>query len=213
LPVETDSQLRARQSFSVAIPSRTVLQGTIARIAATAGVARYLVHENATSSTDADGVPSHSIAAVVEGGLDADVAQSIYINKGTGAGTFGTTTVAVTDAVTGDVTNISFSRPTGVPIFVTLAIVQLANYSGAAVTEMRVALLAYLNGLQIGQGVTRSALFAVAMSVMPSLLIPEFAIETLTLGTSSTPTGTADIAIAYNQVANSVDGNIVITGG
>src|SRR5215469_14139251 len=43
LPVEPDMQLRARQAISVALPSLTRLQGTIAAIAATNGVTRYNV--------------------------------------------------------------------------------------------------------------------------------------------------------------------------
>lgn len=212
LPVEADSQLRGRQAFSVAIPSLTRLQGTIARIAATSGVTRSIVHENFTDVVDADGTPPHSISAVVEGGADTDIANAIYGNRGIGADMNGTTTVEVANP-SGLLTPVSFSRPTYDQIFVSLSLTQLAGYSSALEASMLNALVVYLNSLQIGQIVTRSALFAVAMSVMPNFLTPQFAIETLTLGTAANPTGTADIVVAWNAVAQTNSGQIVITGG
>lgn len=215
LPVETDSQFRGRLFLAVALPSITPLQATKAAIAAVAGVSRYLVHENFTSATDGDGTPPHSISAVVEGGTNLDIATAINLKKTIGADTYGggsPVVVPITDA-DGSITDISFARPTVVNIFVSLTIVQLDNYSGAAALAIVASLVTYLNSLQIGQSVTLSALYAVAMSVMPSVLTPEFAIEALTLGTAAAPTGTADIAIAYNEVAATVSGNIVLTGG
>lgn len=213
LPVESDSQLRGRQSFSVSIPSKTLLDGTIARIADVAGVTRALTHENFTGSVDAAGTPPHSISAVVEGGADLDVATAIYTNRGIGPDMNGTTTVDVISPSSGAITPVSFSRPTYVQIYVSLSLIQLTNYTSAAETAILNALVTYLNSLQIGQIVTRSALYAIAMSVMPSFLVPQFAIETLTLGTTPAPTGTADISMTYNEVAQTVAGQIVITGG
>ena len=80
-PVENDSQLRARQSLSVALPSKTMLAGTIAAIAATPNVTRYHVIENPTGAADSYGTPAHSITCVVEGGTDA---AAIYNNRGIG---------------------------------------------------------------------------------------------------------------------------------
>lgn len=212
-PVETDSQLRGRQSFSVAIPSKTMLQGTIAGIAAVASVTRYLVHENFTGAVDADGTPAHSISAVVEGGTDSDIANAIYLNRGIGADMNGTTQVVVTDSDTGAITTVSFSRPTYNQIYVSLSITQLFGYTTAIGDLILSNLLTYLNSLQIGQIVTRSALFAVAMSATDSLITPTFAIESLTLGLAPTPAGTADIGMAYNAVAQSDSTKIILTGG
>jgi hypothetical protein len=62
------------------------------------------------------------------------------------------------------------------------------------------AITAYLGSLQIGETVTRSALFAVAMSIT-DLYNPAYTIKTVTLATTSTPTATADIVIAFNAVS------------
>uniref|UniRef100_UPI0039E14609 hypothetical protein n=1 Tax=Anabaena sp. CCY 9910 TaxID=3103870 RepID=UPI0039E14609 len=67
-PVEFDATLRTRQAVSVALPSRTVLEGTVGAVASVDGVVRYRAYENDTNSTDSNGIPSHSISMVVDGG-------------------------------------------------------------------------------------------------------------------------------------------------
>ena len=210
-PVETDAQLRARQSLSVATPSRTMLAGTIAAIAATLGVTRYTVLENPTGATDAFGTPAHSITCVVEGGADADVAQAIYNNRGIGCYTNGTSLVNVTDPYTGTVMPIRFSRPTYAGVYVALTVHPLAGYTTATAAAIQSALLAYLNSLQIGQTVVLSELYGAVLSVRPNALQPEFSIRSLTLGTASNPTGTVDLTLAYNQVSQANPLNIVLT--
>ncbi|MFC2341973.1 MAG: baseplate J/gp47 family protein, partial [Selenomonas artemidis] len=109
-PIETDEELRKRQSISTAIPSQNMVDSTIAGIASVAGVTRYKVYENDTNSTDENGVPGHSIAAVVEGGLDSAVAEQIYLRKGPGCGTHGTTTTIYVNS-DGLKNEIRFFRP------------------------------------------------------------------------------------------------------
>lgn len=185
VPVETDSQLRARQSLSVALPSKTMLAGTVAAIAAITGVTRYLVLENPTGSVDSYGNPAHSITAVVEGGTDLEVATAIYDNRSIGCFTNGTTTVNVTDPNTGYVLAISFDRPTYVPIFVAVQLKNVSGLTSATVTAVQTALVNYLNSLQIGEEVALSALYAVAMNVNPDLSNPEFVVSDLKLGTTA----------------------------
>lgn len=200
-PVETDSQLRTRQALSTELPSITMLAGTIAAIAAVAGVTRYNVVENPTNAVDANGNPPHSITAVVEGGAALDIATAIYNNRGIGCFTNGTTTVNVTDPNTGIVMAVSFDLPTYKTIYVTANVHPLAGYTSATGAAIQTAIQNYLNSLQIGELVTLSALYAAAMAVTPSLQVPLFSIRALFLGTAPGPTGTADITMSFNQVA------------
>lgn len=220
--VETDSGFRARQAISQSLPSQSLVVGTLGAIGATDGVTRYSVGiptpggpgtsiENPTGSADSWGNPAHSVTMVVEGATDLEVATAIYTNKTPGALTNGTTMVNVTDPITGVVMGISFYRPTYVPIFVSLTINPLAGYTSATTAAIQAALVTYLNELQIGESVTISALYAVAMSVMPSVLTPQFSITALTAGISASPIGTVDIPIGYYSVADTVSGDIVIT--
>src|SRR5260364_341470 len=61
------------------------------------GVRRYSAYENDTDTTDGNGLPSHSIALVVEGGDAERIAQAIAAKKTPGAGTYGTTTTLIHD--------------------------------------------------------------------------------------------------------------------
>ncbi|MDQ2804787.1 MAG: baseplate J/gp47 family protein [Pseudomonadota bacterium] len=211
LPVESDAVLRGRQSLSVALPSRTLLAGTVAAIAATAGVTRYNVLENPTNAADTYGNPAHSITCIIEGGANADIAQAIYNNRGIGCFTNGTTSVTVTDAYTGSSLAIAFSRPAYVPVYVSLSIHALTGYTTATTAAIQAAITSYLNSLQIGQLVVLSELYGAALTVRPNPDAPVFSIRALTLGTAASPSGTADVAIAFNQVAQGTAANVVLT--
>ena len=166
-PVEADSQLRTRQSISVELPSETLLAGTYAGLLAVPGVTRVNIDENTGSTTNSNGTPGHSIQAVVEGGVALDIATAIYNNRGIGPGTYGTTTVAVTDLNTGVVMNISFDYAVEVPIYV---IVNAHPTSGSLTSQqtsaIQAAIVAYLNSLEIGETVSFGAIVAAASNAV-----------------------------------------------
>lgn len=209
--VETDSALRARQTLSVALPALTTLGSTLAAVAATPGVTRYNVLENPTGTTDSFGNPAHSLTAVVEGGTNLAVATAIYGKHGIGCFTNGTTSQVVTDPFTGSVFTVNFDRPSYVPIFVTMTVHGLAGYTSSVLTEIQTAIVTYLNELQIGEEVTYSAMYGVALSVMPNLVSPQFSVKSVALGTSASPTGTTDLVLSFNQVSQGVTANVIVT--
>lgn len=211
--VETDSAFRARQSLSVAGSSVTPVDATLAAIAAVPGVTRWASGpciENPTGATDSCGNPPHSISMVVEGGTDAAVAQAIYTKKTPGCLTNGTTTVNVTDPITGSTMPISFFRPIYVPIFADCTVVHLAGYTTATDTAIQTAIVNYLNSLQIGEELTISALYGAALSVMPNLSQPMFSITAMKAGTSSGSLGTVDIPITFKQVCQGLAANVSV---
>jgi uncharacterized phage protein gp47/JayE len=210
-PIETDSQLRARQALSVSLPSETRFEATVAAIAGTLGVTRYTVLENPTASTDSYGNPQHSISAVVEGGNATAIAQAIYDNRGIGSYTNGTTVVNITDAFDGTVMPIRFTLPSYVPIFVSMSVHGLAGFTSANLLAIQAAIVTYLNSLQIGELVVQSEIIGAALSTRPNPLNPLFAITATTLGTSASPTGTASVTPLYYQVASGTAANVIIT--
>lgn len=87
---ETDQQLKIRRQKSVALASQGYLSGLIAALENINGVTFAFVEENTTGSTNGDGVPGHSIWAIVAGsGTDAEIAQAIYDKRNAGCGMFG----------------------------------------------------------------------------------------------------------------------------
>jgi len=224
LPVEADSQLRSRQSVSVALPSLTPLASTVAAVLDVPNVTRVAPGyptpsgpgssiENPTGATDSWGNPAHSVSIAVEGGTDADVAYAIYSKKTIGCASHGTTSVPVTDVNTGYIEVINFYRPTYLPIYVSVAIHGYTTTPTSAVqTAVQTAVTSYLNTLAIGETVAISAINYVAMSVNASLPSPTFGVQTLTMGITTTPTGVVDVAMpTFYTVSQGVTANVIVS--
>lgn len=206
--VETDAELRARQAQSVANPSQTIIESLQGGLASVPGVSLVKVYQNDTDTVDANGLPAHSIEAVVEGGEDYDIAYQINLRKDDGVSTNGTESETVVDTM-GQSHTIKFSRPTQTPIYVSLTVQPLVGYKGS--DSIKAAVAAYINALGIGEDVYAAAIMVAAMQTMTSISAPEFNITTLQLGTSASPSGTADIAIGYRAKATCTADNIVVT--
>lgn len=204
LPIEPDSLVRARQAISTKLPSLTLFDGTMARIAAVSGITRYKGYENYTNSVDSNGLDPHSIWIIAEGGTDEDIAQVIANNKSEGCGVNGTTTVSVFDDQFDTTVNIKFSRPTYITIYVETEVQLLSGGTSVNLTNIKMAIDTYLNSLQIGENLTISGLYGAAMSTMPNLLQPIFSIKSMKAGITESPLGTDDIIIAFDEVVQSV---------
>lgn len=182
----------------MALPSTTPIAATVAVVLAVSGVTRVAPGyptpggpgtsiENPTGATDSPwGNPAHSITMVVEGGLPLAVATAIYNKKTIGCFTNGTTSVVVTDPVTGYETTISYYQPSYVQPYIGMYVHGLSGFTSATLTAIQTALVNYLSSLAIGEGITYSALYGAALAVTPNLSQPEFSIKSVTLGTTAT---------------------------
>ncbi|SEU36125.1 Uncharacterized phage protein gp47/JayE [Burkholderia cepacia] len=208
-PVESDAALRQRQTVSTALPSLTVLDGIIGAVANVPGVTRYVAYENDTSSTDANGIPSHSISLVVEGGDATAIANAIAAKKTPGAGTFGTTSIVVAD-IYGRPITISFFRPTGAPIGATVTIKALGGYTTQAGQQIQQAVSDYINGVQIGGGLSGSVEWGDALTAANSVGGGvTFKLSGLTL-TGPRGAGTPDVALLFNEAASCTPANVTL---
>lgn len=149
-PIENDSALRQRQTTSVALPSKTVLSGIEGAIAGLAGVTAVLVYENDTDTVDANGLPAHSISAVVVGGVAADIAGAIQKKKTPGCYTNGTTAVGVVDD-NGLPATIRYFVCGVTPLALAITIKALSGYTTAIGDQIKAAMVTYINSLGIGQ--------------------------------------------------------------
>ena len=207
---ETDMQLRKRQSISVDLPSQTPLNSTEAAIQAVDGVTRSRVYENYTNTTDPNGIPSHSIAPVVEGGDDAQVASAIAKSKTVGCGTYGTTQITLpTQFSVGGSTN--FSRPAEVLIDIAVTVVLLtSDYTSAVQADIISNTEDYINTLGIGSNVEASSLYYPALSAMDDQKLPTFRISSIMIKKTGGTAGST-ISLAWNEVAKA--NTVTITGG
>ncbi|MFC3768352.1 baseplate J/gp47 family protein [Paenibacillus sp. GCM10012303] len=206
---ETDAVLRSRQSISTAQPSRTVLEGIKGAIAAVPGVARFEVYENDTNVVDANGLPPHSVTAVVEGGVDGDIARAIFNKKGPGCYTNGSTPVDITDQY-GVAVTIRFDRPIYVDIDVVLNVKQLAGYTTDTTASIKSNVAAYIGSLTIGDDLSISSLWGAALTANSVPTKPLFSITGLTAAKQGDPQGTADIITAFNEVTCGNIANVTV---
>ena len=209
-PIESDATLRQRQGVSTALPALAIIRSISGSIGNVIGVQRFHVYENDTGITDANGIPSHSLSAVISGGSSADIANAIRLKKPPGIQTYGTTSVIVYDSAGLPVT-INYFILGNIEIYISLTIKALPGYVSTTGALIIAAIQAYLNSLAIGQSVYPAN--AQAIAALPgSGLESTFYITALTLGTAPTPTGTTLIAIAFNQAAVSIlSSHVVLT--
>jgi len=209
--LETDSDLRARRERSVARDAQAVIDAIFAEIRSIVGVTQLLVLENDTNvGPDANGLPAHSINAIVLGGQDQAIAKAIFLKKTLGATSFGNTSTVITDDQSIEHT-VSFSRPTAIDIYVIVNLTTFANFPVDGQDLIKQAIINYSQGLLIegrdfslGDNVINSQLYS------PVNTIQGHTVDSLFIGTSSGPTSSADIAIAINEISVFLEAKITV---
>lgn len=199
--VETDEELRSRQSISVAITGKNMLESTISAIKAVAGVTRCKVYDNDSNVTDANGIPGHTIAAVVEGGLDADVSEAIYLRKGPGCGTYGTTTTEYMNS-DGLKTSIRYFRPTYTAINISVSIKKGNDYSSAVADVIKTNIENFITTLDIGNDVAALGIYSAIIAAIADPKTPAFSLTSMTMAAEGGEMSMQDIPIAFNAVAS-----------
>lgn len=207
-PVESDASLRKRQITSVAQPGQTPLEGVAGAVAKVAGVTRYTAYENPTGAVDANGLPAHSIAMVVEGGALDDIAYAIANKKTVGTVTFGTTSRNVLTAY-GIPQEIKFFVVEEKRITVTIGLKPINGYTAAIGDKIKAAIAAYINGLPIGEPVRYTRLFTPANLGGTA---DGSTYEIMTMGIAAYPgaPAAADVAVLFNEAAHCDPADVVI---
>lgn len=202
---ESDEELRERFRNSKFFQSQNIIEGIIDALLNVEGVSDVAIYENDTAMTDILGVPGHSFLPIVLGGLPSDVAQAIWDNKPTGIPSVGNTTVQIADSQ-GYLHNISYRQPDEIPIYITMTIEDFGSMPGDAPAQIKQNLVNYGENTQfIGTDVIYSRLYT------PINSVGGFAVNSLYIGTSPSPVGTANIVIDFDQVATISADNIIVT--
>ena len=118
--IEQDSETRLRRSRSIRQSGTAMTEALRARLLTLPGVDDANVFENDTSLV-VDGRPPHSVEAVVTGGRDDDIAETIFNTVCGGIATHGNAVQIVTDTQ-GFAHTIRYSRPTDIAIFVEVTV-------------------------------------------------------------------------------------------
>lgn len=226
---ETDSALRSRRDQELALAGNTTVDAIRANLLALNEGSTDTAHEpvtsctvfyNDTDVTDATGLPPHSIECLVQDGTDGDIAQTIWNSVGAGTRTYGNTSGTATDSE-GNPHTVYWTRPTEVQVWVygvgRYDATEWPSGSDTVVAEtMKSALLTYTADWPPAKDVRTSPLIAALMrgpagTTGGLALVPAPAganpvpglleVESISIGTASGVTGTAQISISGRQIA------------
>lgn len=221
-PVETDAQLRQRQALSTSIPALSVLDAIFGGLATLDGVQRLLVYENDTGAFDSNGLPPHSISAVLEGGDAQTIANTIARYKCPGTGTFGDVTETTLDS-RGIPNIINFFYLRIVQLDVEITIEALAGYVSTTGDLLKQAVAAFITGLDIGEKSYTNRLYgpanldgdvATTATGQSQAILDMFAktynVSLIRQCRHGGSLGTGDITLEFNAAAACVIANITL---
>lgn len=201
---ETDEELRLRFRNGKFDRATNSIDSIYSALINLNGVTEVTIYENDTSLPDSNGVPGHSFLPIVSGGLSTEIANAIWENKPIGILSYGNTTVSINDQQ-GFPHAISFSRPNPVVIYISMDITTDVNFPANGQDRIRSALIEYFAAnFGTGDDVIYSRLYT------PINSIPGHQVDSLTVGTTPSPTGEVNVPIAFDQIASLNSLNIII---
>lgn len=151
--LEEDPEYRLRRDESLSIQGNASVEAIRAKVRNLEGVQDAFVFENDTLATNIQGVPGKSFEVVVSGGEDLDIANAIWLAKGAGIRPHGSIPVTIIDSQ-GEDREIRFTRPTPVPIFVSVDLyIDPVTFPEGGQLLARNSLIEWGNSLGIGTNV------------------------------------------------------------
>lgn len=152
------------------------------------------VFSNVTDTTDADGVPPHSVEAMVRGGSNQAIWDALLANVADGIRTHGTIVGTSIDS-SGIAQTMKFSRVTEILIYVGVTLVKdPTKYPADGDAQVKLAIATFGNAQDDGRDVDSSALLAQIFSVSGVLKA-----DLPFIGSAPSPASTATIAITLRQ--------------
>ncbi len=194
--LETDSALRIRREIQLRASGKAALDSIRAALLRVDDVSAVTVFENVTDATDGDGLPPHSIEALVSDGDDAEIWQAVFDNVAAGIQTFGTESGSVVDSQ-GISHTVKFSRPVDRNVWLIVnLIVDEDEYPADGDDQIKAAIVAYGDTFATGKNAVASSLAAQCFDVAGVLDV-----SSLLLGLSNPPTVSTTIAVSVRQLA------------
>lgn len=167
--LESDSVAKSRRNESLAFPGHSTIPAILAEILQLDGVVAARGFENTSMIVDTRGRPAKSYEIIIQGGLNAAIKDVMFATKPAGIQQFGTTTENIIDSQ-GFAQVVKFSRPSAIPIYLIIDLVTNAQYPGDGNTQVKAALVAYGEGLNIGEDVIVVPSLIVALGTIPGIL-------------------------------------------
>lgn len=192
---ETDAELRLRQQDSTLAAGQNNADSLFGQLRNISGVADALVVENKTNTTSASGIPPHEFECFVKGGSAADIAQTIWTNTPQGIQSHGDVLEVVEDAQ-GFEQDVYYTIPGDINIYVKANITTNSDFPVTGVDDIKASVVSYgETNFLISDDVIYSQLFS------PIHQTSGIVDVILTIGISSSPTGTVNIPIDFNEIS------------
>ena len=200
IPVETDAELRIRQSESTGNSAMTILEGLQGALKALEGVSRVKIYDNDENTEDANGIPAHSIGVVAEGGDQQAIIDVIGAKKTPGTGTAGNTSGTYVDRV-GNPKTIHFYRPAEVRIHLKMLLEPLKGYVKSTEDIIRNNLMSHINNMDIGSTIYLNRVRALVSASEPIPGQITYDISSLEMSADGITYEAANIILEYNGIA------------
>lgn len=203
---ETVAEVRQRYASAVYKNSISMKESIQAGLLELADVTAVTVYENRSDET-VDGLKPHSFEAIVHGGDDREIAQTILEKAPIGIDTNGSVMVEVTDSE-GTTEKVYFSRPEEIPIYVRVIIEEYTEESlpGDLVNTIKQVVADNGNSLPMGKDVIAQRFLGPIYSAVDGI---SFINLTISTNAGSGFTGET-IAIERGQIATFTEDNISV---
>lgn len=220
--VESDSSLRVKRATAVGRPGNNQIDSMLGELFAVSGTRRVKIYENDTNAMDTNGLPARSIAPIIDGGTDADVAMAIYVKKNPGVMLYqaGTPVSVVVTSPTypTNTKQIKFSRPVYVDMVIVVNVKDDGTLPSQATLQplIQEAILEYAagdlipteygfkpDGFDIGETVPYSSMYTPINKVIGSY--GNSYVDSMTLNG-----GTTNVTIDFNELSRWTTSNITV---
>lgn len=204
---EQDKQLRLRRNKSVLRGNRNMVDALWAALSDLPGVIEARVLENASNQIDERGLLPHSIHAVVLGGNEQDIANTIWTMKTAGTVLMGQSEVRVQDA-RGKQQPVRYSRPTDVRVICKVTVSPRNGWSISKPIQIKQALIEWVeNNLTTGDEFANGSLYT------PMNALGGFVVEKIELARFGSPLKEQNLSIDFYErvMLNGPDIEVVVT--
>lgn len=203
---ETDEELRARRENNLYKTATSTLNSIKAEVSELADVQSVQVYENDTNAT-VDSIPAKSFEVVVLGGNDNEIASVIMSKKPAGIQAYGSTVIPIVDDL--NTINIGFTRPTEVPVELTITFTSATTQSDEWKSQVKDTLVSKFNEeFNVGEDVYVYKLYSVLNNFPEIIDVTNFEVETVSDGTWA-----SSVDIASRELATLSVDHITLTQG
>lgn len=201
--VETDAAMKVRRSSALTSVISASNPGLVSALLRLVDVTEVKEVENASSGLDQDGRSAHSFEMIVRGGESLDILSMIFVTKASGIKAYGSVNGTVVDAH-GDAQPVAFSRPTDVPLYITVNLTVDADFPADGITQVRNAILTY------GQTVLRMGQAVAPFKIEQGIETPGIVVFDMRLAKYAGPVATVPVPVGSAELASFDSSRLIV---